>query len=426
MVQIESAWPRYPDYRIDLTVLPARARARHGNLVLAESSTCLLVEETDHVPRLYFPVDHVRFDLLAPTDHHTICPFKGQADYWSLTAVEPALENVVWAYATPFDEVAGLIGHVCFYDDRVTVEIVDEWPGRGADAATVNRFPRWGDASELVRILDVKPTGNGRFVSPSYPSVRNVVEGSHLLAQAITAASKTEPAQRVTSAFMTFPRAASFDQPIDLVVDVLRRGRTFSTLSVRAEQVGELRAPALMLLDSGAPDLFRVGPEMPKVSGPEDSEPYDYRVTGRDVRVVDGAYSPDPDRVGPPEIYAWVRFRDDPGPPYLHDALVAQPTGHWTIAAAMRPHPGFGEADAHINLSTAIMSISIAFHDRAPVTEWLLYANSALYAAGGLAQGDGRVFSEDGRLVASYTVQAMIRRFQRDPASMGLDDRNAM
>ena len=150
------------------------------------------------------------------------------------------------------------------------------------------------------------------------------------------------------------------------------------------------------------------------------------RVSGRDLRIVDGAYSPDPDRVGPPEIYAWVRFRDAPAEQYLHTALLAQSTTHWTIAAAMRPHPGFGEADAHVTLSTGIMSIAIAFHDDVDVTEWLLYANPALYAGRGLAQGEGHVFTQDGRLVASYSVQAMIRGFARDPGALGLDATNAM
>ena len=81
----------------------------------------------------------------------------------------------------------------------------------------------------------------------------------------------------------------------------------------------------------------------------------------------------------------------------------------------MRPHKGFGEADAHVTLSTGIMSVSIAFHDDVDVTEWLLYANPSTYAGRGLAQGEGRVFTQDGRLVASYSVQAMIRGFARDP-----------
>ena len=44
----------------------------------------------------------------------------------------------------------------------------------------------------------------------------------------------------------------------------------------------------------------------------------------------------------------------------------------------------------------------------------------------GLVQGDGLVFTQDGRLAASYTIQAMVREFARDPAAMGHDDTTAM
>jgi acyl-CoA thioesterase len=225
---------------------------------------------------------------------------------------------------------------------------------------------------------------------------------------------------------MTFPKSASFDTPLELAVEPLRQGRTFSTLEVRTTQEGKLVAPGLVMMDSGAEDTIRDRVEMPDVPGPQDAEPYDMRVHGRALRIVDGAYHPDPDRVGPPVLHAWVRFRDDPLETYLRQALVAQASTHWTIAAAMRPHRGFGEAQAHVTLSTGIMSVTIAFHDDAPLDEWFLYANSAIWAGRGLAQGEGRVFTEGGALIASYTVQAMIRGFSRTPDKLGMDSTNVM
>lgn len=424
---IESAWSRYPDYRIELVPVRGTARVWHGDLLLAESDRAVRLQETKHVDRLYFPNEDVRWDLFQATDHHTICPFKGQADYWSLAAVDPAEENVVWAYRDPFPEVAGIEAYVCFYQERLRVEIEERWSPDDPRAVTVNRFPIWGDAADLLGLIDVQPAGDGRFVGPAYrEGSRNVVEGGQLLAQAVVAAAKTIPDQRVTSASMIFSKAASFDVPLDISLDVLRRGRTFSNVQVRIDQAEQLRTAGLLLLDAGAPDVFRLQWEMPDVPGPYDAVPLDMGTTGRDLRVVDAAYDPDPDRVGPPEIYAWVRFRDAPGQPYLHTALMAQSTGHWTIAAAMRPHKGFGEADAHVSLSTGVMSISIAFHEDVDVTQWLLYANPATYAGRGLAQGEGRIFTEDGRPVASYSVQSMIRRFTETPPTMGKDRTTAM
>src|SRR5580700_11184535 len=98
MTKIESAWPRYPDYRIDLTVLPNRVRVVHDGHCLAETSRALLVEETDHKAVLYIPEDDVNGDLFQPSEHHTVCPFKGEASYRSLVVGDVALHNVLWFY----------------------------------------------------------------------------------------------------------------------------------------------------------------------------------------------------------------------------------------------------------------------------------------------------------------------------------------
>ncbi len=95
----------------------------------------------------------------------------------------------------------------------------------------------------------------------------------------------------------------------------------------------------------------------------------------------------------------------------------------------MRPHKGFGvgvgtigphdgpDSRPDITLSTAPMTASIAFHEDIDVTQWLLYANPATFAGRGHAQGEGRVFTQDGRLVASYSVHAMVRWLHAPKAS---------
>ncbi len=420
MATVESAWSRYPDYRIDLEAVRGTARVWHGALLLAESRRALRLIETDHVERLYLPEADVRSALVAGNDHHTVCPFKGEADYWSLVGADPPLEDVFWTYRTPFPQVADIEGYLGVYHEKVRVEIETSWEA-GASVTTV-AFPSWGDQDDLLRLIDAQPSGPGRFAAPAYhDTTRNVVEGGQLLAQALVAAAKTAPAHRLTSAYVTFPKAAAFDHPIELAVEPIRLGRTFSTLSVRGEQNGTVVSPVLVLLGTDSEDVMRDTVAMPEVTGPEESEPYDMRVIGRAVRVVDGAYSPEPDRTGPPELYAWVRFRDDPPELYLRNALLAQATTHWTIGAAMRPHPGIGEADAHVTLSTGPMSLSIAFHDDAPLDQWLLYANRATWSGRGLCQGEGRIFSRDGRLLASYSVQAMVRPLASGPDGAGRD-----
>jgi acyl-CoA thioesterase-2 len=422
---VVSAWERYPDYRIDLVPVRGTARVWHGRLLLAESTDALRLIETDHVERLYLPEKDVRREALRPNDHHTVCPFKGEADYWSVVQGDPPIEDVFWTYRDPFPEVAGIESYLGVYHEKVRVEIETRWDGDPTPSTV--QFPAWGDEDDLLRLIDVQPSGAGRYTGVGYHErSRNVVEGGQLLAQALVAASRTVPEQQPVSAYVNFPKAATFDQSIDLSVDLLRSGRTFSSVAVREEQGGELVCPALVLMGTDTEAAIRDTAPMPKVASPDDSEPYEMRVIGRAVRVVDGAYSPDPDRVGPPELYAWLRFRDNPTELYLRRALVAQATTHWTVAAAMRPHHGIGEADAHVTLSTGIMSVSIAFHDDAPLDRWVLYANHATWSGHGLCQGDGKIYSQDGRLLASYSVQAMIRTFDRDPAAKGWDSSTAM
>ena len=125
-------------------------------------------------------------------------------------------------------------------------------------------------------------------------------------------------------------------------------------------------APALLLMDVGAPDVIYHSAEMPDAAGTYESVSHDVGVVGRGPRVVDAADSPDsdpdpdPDRDGRPVIYAWIRLRDDPGEVALRRALMAQALPHWTVAAAMRPHPRVGLSMAHASISAAILSIFVA------------------------------------------------------------------
>src|ERR1700712_3496915 len=97
------------------------------------------------------------------------------------------------------------------------------------------------------------------------------------------------PEQRVTMVTLNFIRAANFDEPLDVDVDVLRRGNSFSTSEVRLRQGGKLCSAGILLHAASAADLTHHGAAMPDVTGPEGAVPIDFGVTGRDMRVVDAA-----------------------------------------------------------------------------------------------------------------------------------------
>lgn len=125
---IESAWPRHPDYSITAVPFEGTGTATANGVLLAESADCLIVAETNHRDQVYFPPDDVRWDRLSSTDHHTICPFKGRASYWSVVGGGVELENVAWVYPDTFEEVAAITGYAAFYADRVEIALIEDRP----------------------------------------------------------------------------------------------------------------------------------------------------------------------------------------------------------------------------------------------------------------------------------------------------------
>ncbi|HVC54318.1 MAG TPA: DUF427 domain-containing protein [Stellaceae bacterium] len=118
----QSGFKTNPDYKVTLEPSPRRVRVIFNGVTIADSTAAHLLFETRHLPVYYFPRGDVRMDLLAPTDHHSFCPYKGKASYWTIKAGDRTSENAVWGYPEPYDEVPELAGFVAFYWDRV-----DHW-----------------------------------------------------------------------------------------------------------------------------------------------------------------------------------------------------------------------------------------------------------------------------------------------------------
>jgi uncharacterized protein (DUF427 family) len=90
-----------------------------GGVTVADSAEALLLRETGYDPVYYFPREHVAVDLLERTDRETYCPFKGTAAYWTLRAGDRTLENAVWSYEAPYDEIESIRERLAFYPSAV-------------------------------------------------------------------------------------------------------------------------------------------------------------------------------------------------------------------------------------------------------------------------------------------------------------------
>ena len=367
---------------------PFEAHAWLDDQLVAVSRAALHVERPGATPMLCFPAGDLRGD-------------------------PPALRELQLPAAPP--------GYVAFdpEDARLQLAFVDSVAGDAERDRTVKRFPAWGTSRDLIGLLDVRPDGDRSFVSTPRDNAANrhrgVVEGSQLLAQAIVAATRLTHGRRVVSASMLFMRAANTHEPLHLQLDELSGGRSFSAFAPQVRQTGKLCASGVMLLDATAPDVMRHAAPMPHTPGPYASEPLDMSVIGRDVRFVDGAYTSDPNApVGPPILDGWVRYRDVPEDPALHLGLLAHFSGHASIATAMRPHAGIGQAQAHRTLSTAINAIQISFHAAVRADRWMLYRHHSTFAGDGMTHSECKVYGEDGALLASFSVEAMVRSMSND------------
>ena len=79
----------------------------------------MLLFETGLPTRYYLPKTHVRMDLLRPTGTESHCPYKGQAEYWSVAVDGHLREDAAWSYPTPLPESERVAGLICFYPDKV-------------------------------------------------------------------------------------------------------------------------------------------------------------------------------------------------------------------------------------------------------------------------------------------------------------------
>jgi uncharacterized protein (DUF427 family) len=114
-----------PDHPITIEPNPGRVVVTVAGRVLADTRRALTLREADYPPVQYVPLEDVDQTLLAASDHHTYCPFKGDASYYSVPVGGEASENAVWTYKEPYAAVAEIKDHVAFYPDRVN-EISEE------------------------------------------------------------------------------------------------------------------------------------------------------------------------------------------------------------------------------------------------------------------------------------------------------------
>lgn len=261
----------------------------------------------------------------------------------------------------------------------------------------------------ILAALDLEPAGDGCFRAGHVETGLGFVFGGQLLAQAVAAAAASSPGKSVKTLQTVFARGGSTDVPLDVAVAGIGGGRSVASVSVTISQAERTLSQSIALLSADEPDLIRHRLPPPELAPPLSAP--DAPAAGAEwrVEVVGGVDISDPDAVGPPELDVWTCFPGAPTDPVAGAALLAYASDGFLIGTAMRPHAGFGQAQAHKTLSTTVLGHTLTFHEPVRAGEWMLLRHVSPYAGRGRSFGRADVFDAAGGLVASFSQDSMIR-----------------
>lgn len=270
--------------------------------------------------------------------------------------------------------------------------------GRASEEETVRAVA----VDDLVGALTLVRRGEGRFAAVGTDWWRGErVFGGMVVAQALRAAQATVPAGLpVHSLHGYFLRPVPVGAPVELVVDQVRDGRSFTTRTVTSRVDG--RDAFMMTCSFHADeegDDYQIA--MPAVPGPDSVAredvpiPFDVRELGSTPRRPDGSYLA--------TRRVWFRTQGDlPDDPALHAAVVAYLSD--MTGAAFRPL-SLGTWGGHTDAS---LDHALWLHRPVRADRWLLYDLQALVNAGGRSTLRG-VLYQDGSVCASMSQELLIR-----------------
>ena len=142
---------------------PYSVSAWWGGQLVARSDACLRVEELGAPPVLYFPLADIDLDRFEDQGRRDSTAW-GETQLWSIapTGVASASvdgHDILSSIVAPPPPLRELRGFGAFDQDGVRIEVTDGRPGDLARDVTVKRFPNWGDATDLIDVLNLRPDG---------------------------------------------------------------------------------------------------------------------------------------------------------------------------------------------------------------------------------------------------------------------------
>lgn len=279
---------------------------------------------------------------------------------------------------------------------------------------------------EVVHLLDLETIEVNHFRGHSPTDGSQRIFGGQVMGQAIVAAARTTPdeGELLHSFHAYFLRPGDPSVPILFQVDRTKDGRAFTTRRIVAVQHGN----AIFHMEASfhRPERgLEHQDEMPDVTSPESLPTFaerlePLRALARDEddlrwidkeRAIDMRYVTPVDLANPekmpPRLDVWIRANGTlGGDPRLHQCVAAYASDMTLLDTAMLPHaiPWFDD-----RYQVATLDHAMWFHDAFRSDEWLLYSQHSPAGRAGRVFSTGRLFTRDGRLVASMVQEGLIR-----------------
>lgn len=118
--------PRSPFTRIDALLSSRHVVVSLDGVELANSTKPTVLYETGAPARFYLPMTDVKLELLVESDRQGACPYKGEANFFSARVGDGLAQDIAWTYVLPRPESTPIAGLICFYNERVDIDIDGE------------------------------------------------------------------------------------------------------------------------------------------------------------------------------------------------------------------------------------------------------------------------------------------------------------
>jgi acyl-CoA thioesterase-2 len=235
--------------------------------------------------------------------------------------------------------------------------------------------------------------------------------GGYLATIALRAAGQVARIPRPVSFYCHFVRPAKFDAA-ELHVTAVQLGRQSESLRVSALQDGKIVLEAMVRTAVALPGLDHDDAPPPAAPPPEGLPTMDSLIrpgqprfafwNNFDARVIHPERFAEGRPSLPPRWLEWYRFRHETtlSDPFLDAgrALVLLDTLSWPAAWLTHPEPKFYAPS---------LDVAAFFHRSAADSPWLLAEAHSPVGEGGLIGGNGRIFDQRGRLIASGGAQLL-------------------